>query len=154
MAKRFTDSLKWADDWFCTLSNDNKLFWLYLCDNCDHAGIWKVNIRLLRFHLGENFNPDPVGFGDRITILSKEKWYINKFVDFQYGKLNPENKAHKSVMAILKKEGATKGLMRGLKGANEGLKRGYQGPKDKDTDKETELDRDKVLETDKACVSG
>ena len=43
-------------------------------------------------------------------MLNDEKWFISKFIDFQYGTLNPENRTHKSVIDILNKEGAYKGL--------------------------------------------
>jgi len=39
MAKRFTDTEKWNEDWFLEIINPHKLFWIYICDNCNHAGI-------------------------------------------------------------------------------------------------------------------
>ena len=85
MPKRFTDTNKWDDAWFGALSPTDKLFWSYLCDKCDHAGIWKVNIPLAKFHIGADYEPDPKRFGGRIQVLDKDKWYIPKFVAFQYG---------------------------------------------------------------------
>jgi len=41
MPKRLTATEKWNDPWFCGLNIEDKLFWIYLCDNCDHAGIYK-----------------------------------------------------------------------------------------------------------------
>ena len=109
MAKRFTATDKWDDPWFFSLSDANKLFWLYLLDNCNHAGIWQVNIDLVKFRI-KSFIYEPEVFNGRIVELSKEKWFIRKFVDFQYGELNPENRAHASVIGLLTKEGAYKGL--------------------------------------------
>lgn len=113
MPKRFTATEKWVDPWFCELDPLNKLFWIYLLDNCDHAGMWQVNWPLVRFHLG-NFVFDDKLFRDRIIALSDNKWHIPKFIAFQYGELNPDNRAHASVIKILEKEGASKGLNRGL----------------------------------------
>ena len=126
MAKRFTATEKWVDPWFCELQPLEKLFWVYLLDNCNHAGIWQVNWPLIRFQLGE-FEFDPRVFNDRIKVLSEEKWYIAKFVEFQYGELNPQNRAHLSVIHILEKEGALKGLLSPL-----------------DRGKDKDMDKDKV----------
>ena len=54
MAKRFTDSEKWKDAWFMDLPSKYKLFWLYLLDECNHAGIWKVNFKISTFYIGEH----------------------------------------------------------------------------------------------------
>ena len=125
MPKRFTDTMKWDDPWFGDLSKDNKLAWGFLCDKCDHAGIWKVNERLAVFHLGQM--PDIKALGGRVIQLSPGKWFLPKFVNFQYGNLNPSNRVHASIIAILKKEGASKALKRPLRGSND---------KDKDKDKD------------------
>ena len=46
MAKRFTDTDKWKKKWFRELKPISKCFWSYLLDNCNHAGIWEVDISL------------------------------------------------------------------------------------------------------------
>jgi uncharacterized phage protein (TIGR02220 family) len=121
VAKRFTDSNKWSDPWFCSLSKDDKLFWTYLLDNCDHAGIWKVNIPLLEFYIPEyKVNMDV--FKDRIVILDGGgHWFIEKFVLFQQkinsiNELKDENKCHLGIKRIL----AARGLIK-MKGARKGL---------------------------------
>ncbi len=130
MAKRFTATEKWDDPWFCGLGATDKLFWIYILDKCDHAGIWRVNWPLVKFHIGE-YVFDNTKFDGRVQILSADKWFIKKFIEFQYGALNPENRAHHSVICILKKEGAYKGLVRGIQGRKD-------TDKDKDMDKETD----------------
>jgi hypothetical protein len=45
MAKRFTETTKWDDPWFLDLSTAGKLFWLYLCDKCDNAGVIHIHER-------------------------------------------------------------------------------------------------------------
>ena len=106
MAKRFTDNQKWQDDWFFNLEPSQKLCWIYLLDNCDHAGIWKKNIRLLNFHVGSNFFEDEIkAFLDGKVFEFDNKWFIPKFITFQYGsKFNTSgNKAVQSAIAQLSK---------------------------------------------------
>ncbi len=87
MAKRFTDTEKWKRPWFTDLDSKAKLVWLYLLDNCDHAGIWPANFSLAAFCLGfkidENFLADK--FSDKIMKLDHDKFWIKSFFDFQYG---------------------------------------------------------------------
>lgn len=133
MAKRFTDSEKWKKKWFRSLSNDQKVFWFFILDNCNHAGIWDVDFDFASIFCG------PV---NEIEIYEKfkkqyqeldggKKWFILDFINFQYGELNPNNNLHRSVISILEKLGA-----------KEPLKSPSSGPmvKDKDKDKVKEKD--------------
>lgn len=133
MAKRLTATEKWDDPWFCEMSTAEKLFWIYLMDKCDHAGIWQVNWRLVKFHIPE-FEYRQETFKDRIIELSPSKWFIPKFVGFQYLTLNPENRAHQSVISRLQKEGAYKGLASPKLGCKD-----MDKVKDKDKDKDKKL---------------
>lgn len=128
MSKRFTDSRKWDDGWFLGLNNKNKLTWLYFLDKCDHAGIYKHAFSLEKCCLGSGLRWEEISliFGDRIYRISDDKWFIPKFIEFQYGELNPANRVHLSVIDVLKKEGAYKGLTSPMQGAKD---------KDKDKDK-------------------
>jgi hypothetical protein len=49
MSKRFIDTNLFNDDWFMDLSKDGKLFFVYFITNCDHAGILKLNKKLIEF---------------------------------------------------------------------------------------------------------
>lgn len=122
MAKRFTATEKWDDPWFFQLDANYKLAWMFLLDKCNHAGILTVNRTLMQVYLG--FMPTIEAFRGRVQALSEEKWFIPKFIEFQYGTLKRENRAHQSVISILEKEGASKGLTSPM-----------QGAKDKDKDK-------------------
>ena len=43
-------------------------------------------------------------FGNRIIILEEDKWFLPKFIKFQYGEnLNPNNNVHKSVISLIEK---------------------------------------------------
>lgn len=129
MAKRLTDTEKWKDPWFCSLSYKDKLFWFYICDNCNHAGIWDINWPLVNFHIGDYvFNKDT--FKGRVDILKNDKIFVKKFVIFQqkissFNELNELNNCHSSIIRILKNEG----LVRGSLGASQGMGRGYGNSK-------------------------
>jgi len=88
MAKRFTDTEKWKDPFFNELHSDYKLVWIYLLDDCNHAGVWKKSIKRLNFDCGTNLTEECIlnTFGDRIIPVSEDKWFIPKFIYFQYGK--------------------------------------------------------------------
>ena len=67
-----------------------------------------------------------------VPLKEGRKWFIRDFIDFQYGELNPENRAHNSVLSILQKEGVYKGLISPIQGRKD---------KDKDKDKDKEKER-------------
>jgi len=104
MAKRFTDSRKWYDDWFLEIPNEHKLLWFYLLDMCDHAGIFKPNMRLLNFCLNSTYKVDDLIkiFPDRLRLLDDGKFFIPKFISFQYGELKNESYFHRKLIAYLK----------------------------------------------------
>ena len=116
MAKRFTDTGKWKKKWIRELSPEMKLFWFYLLDNCDHAGIWEVDIELAAFQIGIELDESIIlnTFNRKIVTFKPGKWFIPKFIDYQYGELNKSNRAHLSVIKILTKYKLYKGLTRGL----------------------------------------
>lgn len=88
MAKRFTDTDKWKKHWFRSLETKFKLVWIYLCDACDHAGIWDVDLDLLQFQTGVK-----VTLGDLISVFRGKlhlfdqgsKLWVIPFFEFQYG---------------------------------------------------------------------
>ena len=105
MPKRLTDSQKWADPWFRNLAKPYREFWIYICDTCDHAGLWKKDFELASFCLREEINESEAikHFDGRIVNLS-EKWFIPKFLKFQYEILNLKRPVCFSVVKILKRE--------------------------------------------------
>jgi hypothetical protein len=133
MAKRFTDTNKWRKDFIRGLQGAYKLLWLYILDECDHAGIWNVELDVAALRIGYELDSIKTveALGEHIIVFDNgNKWFIPDFIDFQYGVLNPENRAHNSVLAQIEKY-KLKGLVRGL-----------QGRKDKDKDKEQDKDKE------------
>jgi hypothetical protein len=102
MPKRLTDTEKWKDPFFNELSANYKLAWLYLLDECNHAGIWKKSIKRLNFDCDANFTEEHIlkTFGDRIIVLSEDKWFIPKFIYFQYG-INFVTSKQKQVLSAI-----------------------------------------------------
>lgn len=98
--KRFTDAEKWKDSFFEQLSKDYKLAWLYLLDDCDNAGVWNKSIKRLNFHCDTNFTEEEIlkVFKKRLQPITDDKWFIKKFMDFQYG-LNWLNSSNKAVVS-------------------------------------------------------
>jgi hypothetical protein len=105
MAKRFTDSEKWKDPFFEELTKDLKLAWLYILDDCCHAGIWQKSIKRLNFAIDSNLTEADLiqAFSKRIIVLAEDKWFIQKFITFQYGKdfMNSKQKPVLSAIKIL-----------------------------------------------------
>ena len=127
MAKRFTESGKWKKKWIRQLDPKYKLFWFYLLDNCDHAGVFDADIESSSFHIGLEYTEKEVleVFNRKIVPFKTDKWFIPKFVEYQYGELNENNRAHLSVINILNKYNLldpNKTLARPLKGIKEQVK--------------------------------
>ena len=132
MAKRFTDTDKWKKKWFRQLKNDHKVFWMYLLDQCDHAGIWEVDFDLASYfcngikesEIRKTFVKQYHEFDDG------KRWFLKDFIEFQYNILNDRVNAHKSVLNRLKKYN----LMNLIDG-NEQFMNSSSTVKDKDKDK-------------------
>ena len=127
MAKRFTESGRWKKKWIRQLDPKYKLFWFYLLDNCDHAGVFDADIESASFHIGLEYTEKEVleVFNRKIVPFKTDKWFIPKFVEYQYGELNENNRAHLSVINILNKYNLldpNKTLARPLKGIKEQVK--------------------------------
>lgn len=135
MAKRFTDTEKWSDPWFRKLASPYQKLWLYILDSSDQAGVWKVDIELASFMTNETLDEETAlkHFNGRVHPFGKDKWFIPKFIEFQYGVLDESCRPHKYVLKLLDYYG----LLEVLKG--------ICTFKDKNKDK----DKDKVKDKDK-----
>lgn len=122
MANRYTDTTIWKKQkWFKKLPPLYKLAWRYLTDECNHAGVWKIDLSELLDDLGlEDFdlldlilmcNKDfdkKTGKGihrQRIIQISDSHIWITGFITFQYGgkdqKIKTTNNIVKSAIEIL-----------------------------------------------------
>lgn len=102
------------------LSAPLKLLWLYVLDNCDHAGIWKVNVKLAEFKMGvtppwgEGVGRLPEEFKERVEVAPRlgDYWFIPKFLRHQYGKYLNKGDAFKSALVIIESHGFLESLRR------------------------------------------
>jgi hypothetical protein len=149
MAKRLTDSNKWNDSWFTNLPMDIKLVWIYLLDTCDHAGVYKTNIRLLKFQTGsERTEEELIEFFKERIYITGDKWFIPKFVTFQYKNFFTNNApAVKSARELLVNHSIIKPNDNSFITLKQPLLNPYIRTKDKDMD----TDKDKAIDknTDK-----
>ena len=113
MAKRLTDSRKWLDEWFLSLPNNYKLLWLYILDTCNHAGIYKLNVKLAEFCIGSEINIEETlsALKGRAIDLGNNKWFIPKYLKFKYGYLTEKNNMYKAVLNLLNEEHIDKELV-------------------------------------------
>jgi len=115
MANRITDTNKWTKPWFRSLSPKHKLLWVFMCDNCDCAGVYHVDVDLLNFIIGDIYSISEIesALGDKVILFDNNKLYIKGFVEYQYKcaieELNPLNFAHRGVIRLIDKYKA-KGL--------------------------------------------
>ena len=146
MSKRFTETAKWSDPWFRSLSTRHKALWQWLLDNCDCAGVLgEIDWGLVSFQIGESCSiDDMVAFTDRVEPCGKG-WWVTKFVVFQVGQIEEDtlSKPHRGVLKALAK--ASIPLERAMQTLTKPLPKGFQTLKDKDKDKDKDQDKDLVL---------
>jgi len=160
MPKRFTDKNKWDDEWYSILDNDCKIVWEYLLDRCDHAGVGKVNLRMINFCCNVTWDNEKLEQIFISRILFEEKFYfIVNYLKFQYPKgLNSKKPAIVSVRNILNEKGLSE-YVNSLYGDSyliikQSLPNGSVTIKDKDKDIDKDIDKDKDTDKDTDKDSG
>jgi hypothetical protein len=157
MPKRFTDTEIWKNQrWFRKLSPTNKLIFFYIKDQCNHAGIWKIDcsdliddLGLEKFNLEEFINEMNLDYDkingekthkERVKIIKNNNLWITGFIQFQYEskeKLVSESACVKTALSIL----------RGLDIYDEALNKGYVTLRQKEvtlTEKEVTLNQNDI----------
>lgn len=120
MAKRFTATEIWEEDWFIEMPNDYKLFWFYIKDRCDQAGFFKLNVSsfnsLHKTDIKIETAFDLFNKGkQRLRQINGSMWLIEDFFRFQYGqKFNDKNKVHTGIEKIYNCHGVSIGSLRGI----------------------------------------
>lgn len=143
--KRFTETTKWRDPWFRRLSPAAKLLWQYLTDNCSCIGLIDLDLEAARFDIGQPINEKHLTeLSDRVQALSNGKYFIPKFIQFQYGDLSTACPAHKPILKAIDQHQLTIG------------QKGYQYPSDRvlSTLQEKEKDQEVDQEKEKEGVQG
>lgn len=116
MPKRFRDTGKWNKKWWRGLSSRYKLFFDYLCDVCDHAGVWEVDKEAAELYVGEQLDLQEAleKYGHRVRVIDGgNRWWLTGFVRFQYGdhtgQMSMKNKMYEPVCKTLEKYGVSIG---------------------------------------------
>lgn len=136
MAKRFTSTEIWNEDWFIEMPLEYKFFWFYILSSCDHSGLFKINLKMFctlhNVQIDQEIAIELFNKGKkRIRKVNGSMWLIEDFFLFQYGKrLNIHNTVHMSIKEQYNKYGVELGSIRGLTEVSERVK-----DKDKDKDK-------------------
>lgn len=129
--KRFTETEKWRDPWFQKLDRESRTLWLWLCDRVDNAGVVDICWPICNAETGGSYSEASMaGLGEKVEKLENGKWWIPKFVLFQFGELSDsqENRVHQSIWKLLNKHSLSHRVSH----------RVYDTPKDKDKDKDKE----------------
>ena len=106
MSKRFTDTEKWKKGFIRGLNPSYKLLWLYILDECTSSGIWEIDIEVAEIKLGVKISrqkAEELFKGRIVTFDNGAKWFIPAFIEFQYGVLAENNRAHTKAISELKK---------------------------------------------------
>lgn len=142
--KRFTETTKWRDPWFRRLSPTAKLLWLYLTDNCSCIGLIDLDLDAAKFDIGQPINEKHLTeLSDRVQALSNGKYFIPKFIPFQYGELSTACPAHKPILKAIEQHQITPSL-KGYQYPNARVSNTLQEKdKEKETDKDQEKDKDR-----------
>jgi uncharacterized phage protein (TIGR02220 family) len=150
MAKRFTDTEKWKK--LRDLSSEYKLLYNYICDACDHAGIWIVDFEIAQIYTGQRYNVKKAtdALKDRVHVFDDgKKWYIKGFIEFQYITLKRNNRPHLSAINLLEKYGLDKikGLIKDFPSPLQAPCIGVSdGDKDKDKDQDSSNSQDNSID--------
>jgi hypothetical protein len=157
MAHRDTDTLKWDDSWYQGLSMQSKLLWMYICDKCDQAGVWKENRPLAEFQIGSRIDWEEAAkdFSGRIDTV-EDRWVVLGFIRFHYGELHEGHKMFGKVQSVLsshKMTYSTDSLSIVYNFNGNRLSATLDSLKDKDKDKDKDSESHKKEETKKENVS-
>lgn len=106
MAHRFTNTEKWQDTWFSDLSPHAKLVFMFLCENCDNAGVYEINKKFMLFLTGLQDEELKSSITElrKSYILSKDKksiWLKGYLKHQKKLPLNPKNNSHKQIILLL-----------------------------------------------------
>jgi hypothetical protein len=137
MSSRFTETEKWKDKWFRSLSVEGKLLWNYLCDNCDMAGFWIIDLEdaALKTGISEKNGRSLEGAWKELQrglleITPEEVWVKNFLYHQNNLPLNPNNPCHKGILKIINKHNGMKSSVFSYL-AEQGASKGLQSPTSK-----------------------
>jgi len=101
VAYRFTNTDKWNDAWFSSLSPSEKLLFDYLCDICDIAGFAEMILKKWSADTGIPLSEIKGALKglQRGLVFSGDCIYVKNFLKHQKNlPINPNNPAHKGIL--------------------------------------------------------
>jgi hypothetical protein len=143
--KRFTETTRFEDPWYRKLTPAMKLAWEYLYAKCDNAGVIDLDREGAEFHIGATVDWSEFLLlcgPKRIAVLENGKWWLLKFIEFQYGKLSNKSAPHRKVLSLLEQHGLLEGSGSLLVGYMEATSRLKEKDKDKEEDKEEDKEKE------------
>jgi hypothetical protein len=102
--KRFTETSKWDDPWFRSLTGPQKLVFLYVIDRCDNAGFWEEDESALVFHTKLEIKYLEGAWKGLTRGLERANgWvWVKNFLRHQKNEeLNQSNPAHRQIIRLL-----------------------------------------------------
>lgn len=137
MAKRFIDTGIFRKPLVRALEAPYKLLWVYLQCECDHAGFWIPEMDVAQSRLSIKMTQEKAltGLGDLVAVMPGGEWWLVDFAAFQYGRLNPANRAHAAAISLLSERGLVGKDHQPIRKA---LTSPLEGAKDKEKDMEKE----------------
>lgn len=104
MTTRFTETDKWEDSWFRKLKLQEKVLFLYICDKCNSAGFWEIDLELASIFTGIGAKSILAAFEglSRAYLRHGGFVWLRDFIRQQRNyPLNPQNNAHKQIIGQL-----------------------------------------------------
>ena len=107
MAKRFLDTGFLSQKWIRKLTPEQKCFLIYIMLECDNAGIIDLDFEDAEFWIGKKIDQS-LSFLPKsyvIFIRDLDKYFIPKFIEYQYGDLSSNKNIVAQARRILSKYG-------------------------------------------------
>src|SRR3972149_1850999 len=106
--ERITNTDKWKDYWFLSLHPNAKLIFIFLCENCDDAGYFKLSTKFMysQLKIKPEFIVEYTQSLSKAIVFSKErdKVWIKNFLFYQNQlPLNSGNAEHLKIKMVIEK---------------------------------------------------
>lgn len=136
MSKRFIDTELFNDEWFCELSKDGKLFFIYFITNCDHAGILKLNKKLFEFQTSiKDIDKALNELKSKVILIKESVYFMPGYLKFQYPDF-PKSKVkqQEGALKILDNHGITLEILKSYLTVTKELEYSYDNDNDNVSD--------------------
>lgn len=118
MPNRFTVTEKWTDHWFHRLTPISKLFFIYLCENVDIAGIWEIDHERAAFDIGvtESQIESALRETEKCYMSDGKFLWLRNFIKYQGNlPLNENVNAHKGIVKRIRQSSMCGRILEELK---------------------------------------